>query len=68
MTGTGELSGSFTIPATASGTFVEPILSLTLSSSGFQLTSYTGTLSHGILTGNLNGSAFDNLSMTLTRR
>jgi hypothetical protein len=69
VTGSGQLSStSNTIPLTASGTFVSPTLSLTLSSAGFQPTQYTATLSNGRLTGNLNGSGFNQLAMTLTRQ
>lgn len=68
VSGTGSISGGGnTIPLTASGTYVAPDLSLTLSSDGFQPTSYTGSLSHGTITGTLNGSGFNNASMTLTR-
>ena len=69
VTGSGQISGGGnTIPLTASGTYVEPDLSLTLSSAGFQPTVYAGSLSHGTITGTLNGSGFTNQSMTLTRQ
>lgn len=68
VTGTGQLSGgSNSIALTASGTYVEPAVSLTLSASGYQSTEFTGSLSHGTITGYLNGSGFTNMSMTLTR-
>jgi hypothetical protein len=68
VTGTGQLVSGETFPVTVTGTFAAPGFALTLTPDQFVPVTYTGSISHDTLTGHLNGSGFDNQSLTLTRQ
>jgi len=69
VTGDGNITsinGSFAL--TISGTFADPSVALTMSATGFQDLSFTGSLTSGTsMTGTLNGSGFNGFSITLNK-
>ncbi|MGH7647106.1 MAG: hypothetical protein ACREND_03235 [Gemmatimonadaceae bacterium] len=68
VTGTGQLVSGTTYPLTVTGIVAEPAFSLSMTPGQFAPVTYTGSLSHDSLTGRLNGSGFDNESITLARQ
>lgn len=70
VTGNGTLVTSLeSIALTATGTFVDPDLSLTISAQGFEQMNYTGRLVTDIqIDGTLNGSGFNNRVLNIVRQ
>lgn len=70
VTGNGFLmTAGQSLALAATGTFVEPTLSLTLAATGFQAINFTGILtSPGIITGTVNGSGFTQIPFGMTRQ
>lgn len=68
VSGTGAFSGPGGSAAmTATGSYIKPTVSMTLSSPGFEPINITGTLNGDALNGTANGSGFINSAVTLTR-
>ena len=69
VTGTGSMSSSGgAVAVSANGNFSNPSLSVTLSAAGYEDSNFAGTLSGNTMTGILNGSGFNQVGMTLTRK
>jgi hypothetical protein len=69
VTGNGSLSGAGGAAAlVATGNFTNPSFSLTLSAQGYEDSNFAGTMSGNSLTGVINGSGFNQVGMTLTRK
>lgn len=69
VSGSGTLRGSDVLSLSASGTRVNNDFNLTLSSEGFSDLNFAGNISSGgaVMTGVLNGSGFDSVTITLNR-
>ncbi len=68
VTGNGTLTaGSESLPLTVSGSYSAPDLTLTLNSPCCDPATLAATIEGGVMTGQLNGSGFSNLEITLTR-
>jgi hypothetical protein len=70
VSGSGNMSGpGGAIAMSASGTYVEPNLSLTLSAQGYEDMNFTGkTVTRTSISGTLNGSGFVNQPITFTKQ
>jgi hypothetical protein len=70
VSGSGTLTNtpSGTRAQTVSGSYVEPTISMTLSSGSAQPINLTGTVSSSTIAGTLNGSGFSSNAITLTRK
>jgi hypothetical protein len=69
VTGNGSMSGgSGAIAVTVSGNFNNPNFSLTIAASGYEDLNFAGTLSGNSATGVMNGSGFNQVGMTMTRK
>ena len=70
LTGAGSLQGSGgAVSVTVTGTHVHPSISLTIKSTGFEDLNYTGQfVNDNAISGNLNGSGFNNETLTLMRQ
>jgi hypothetical protein len=71
VSGNGSLSAVSSVAVSVTGTYNYPALSLTIRSSGFQDTAFSGTLAAGgnAITGSMSGSStFENFSITLNRQ
>lgn len=69
ITGSGSLSGpGGTEAVTVTGSFAKPNVSLTLTAAGFSPINYSAELNKNRLVGEMNGSGFSNLAVTLTRQ
>jgi hypothetical protein len=56
------------IAETVTGTYSPPQVSLQFHSAGFEDSNLSGTVGETTLTGTLNGSGFNNISITLSRQ
>jgi hypothetical protein len=61
-------TGGSSIPLTVDGVFKAPAVSLTFSNPDYESVNYTGTVSSNTMTGVLDGSGFDSVAVTLTRK
>lgn len=71
VSGNGSISALNSVAVSVTGTYNYPALSLTIRSSGFQDTAFSGTLAAGgnSITGSMSGSStFENFSITLNRQ
>nr|PZN90624.1 MAG: hypothetical protein DIU52_07500 [bacterium] len=70
ITGAGSIQGTAgAASVTVTGTHVHPSISLTLRSTGFEDANYTGQfVNRNTISGHLNGSGFNNVTLTLTRQ
>lgn len=70
ITGAGNLQGSGgAVSVTVTGTHVHPSITLTMQSTGFKDMNYTGQfVNDNAISGNLNGSGFNNETLTLMRQ
>ena len=69
ISGNGSLSTLVrTAPLTIAGTFTPPSLTLTIQSEGFEDFTFSGTVSEESMKGRLNGSGFNNRTVTLDRQ
>ena len=69
VSGSGTLRGSEVLSLSVSGTRVNNNFNLTLSNNNFEDLNFAGTVngSGSVITGDLNGSGFNNVSITLNR-
>jgi hypothetical protein len=69
VSGNGSMSGETgALAVTVSGSFNNPNFSLTIRAEGYQEMNFAGTLSGNSATGVLNGSGFNQVGMTMTRK
>lgn len=69
VTGNGSMSGpDGALAMTVTGTFTNPNFSLTVTAQGYENMNFAGTLSGNSATGVMNGSGFNQVGMTLTRK
>lgn len=70
VSGSGTVAvGGQTIPVTSTGSFVNPSVTLTVSSDGFEPFTYTATLSDAThMSGSLNGSGFTGETLSLAKQ
>jgi hypothetical protein len=73
MNGVVTGNGTFRFPGSANaltvtGTYLPPALSLTLQTPGFEDTNLSATVEKDRMRGTLNGSGFQNESVTLARQ
>jgi hypothetical protein len=69
VSGNGSMSGgSGALALTATGSFTNPNFSLTISAPGYEDMNFAGTLAGNSATGVINGSGFNQVGMTLTRK
>ena len=69
VSGSGTLRGSEVLSLSVTGTHVDPAFNFTLRSSGFDDLNFAGVVQSGggVLRGDLNGSGFDSVTITLNR-
>lgn len=68
VTGTGSLVAAVSLTTIVEGTFRPPTFSLVITPLDYEPINYVGTAAASSMKGAMNGSGFDNISATVTRK